>query len=429
MRWPDPPWPCTLRNIFDQYKQPENQLTHALASSLAEDSQLARRFLTGFLDLKDTPKTSLKVNEQSLPGDSADLPEEEAERRGLPDAVIHDGENWCLLLETKVQAKATADQLHRHYRSVRRRGFENVRVVLLTARDERIKLPKFAEARRWRDLYIWLVNERRRSVWAGRVTDFLEIMEAKLVDEGYLTEGALTSFSGFQFGPDRPYSYGEAKRLLRLAIQQLRTSKRLEKALGMDPKGFGRPAITGKDASSVWDFIPLKAARSAKVFTEFPHLTLSVQQERVLAIVTIPNRLKPRFRRSLTSLGRKGFFDLFQQVTLNLSHVLNAAPGSSPRLEALQRHYLSRRSEPVRDAVLEFDLRTATADGQAVKNQPQWLDAVYGVLSNMNSNYQLAVGIAFPYQQCTKIREVKALDLIEETWLRLAPLIDAILER
>ena len=34
-----------MRNVFDQYKQPENRLTHALVSSLSEDSNLLKNFV------------------------------------------------------------------------------------------------------------------------------------------------------------------------------------------------------------------------------------------------------------------------------------------------------------------------------------------------------------------------------------------------
>ena len=53
--------------------------------------------------------TRLLIVEQSLPGDRPES-EEEADRRGLPDIVIHDGEEWCLLIESKVQATLTEDQ-------------------------------------------------------------------------------------------------------------------------------------------------------------------------------------------------------------------------------------------------------------------------------------------------------------------------------
>jgi hypothetical protein len=36
-----------MRNIFDQYPQPENRVTHALVSAFHEDSDLLRSFLAG----------------------------------------------------------------------------------------------------------------------------------------------------------------------------------------------------------------------------------------------------------------------------------------------------------------------------------------------------------------------------------------------
>ena len=37
-----------MRNIFDQYSQPENKLTHSLVSCLYEDKHLLNSFLKNF---------------------------------------------------------------------------------------------------------------------------------------------------------------------------------------------------------------------------------------------------------------------------------------------------------------------------------------------------------------------------------------------
>ena len=412
-----------MRNIFDQYDQPENRLTHALASCLAEDRQLVRRFLRDFLGLDDVPKSRLYVIEQSLPGDPGEPMNGEKVRQGLPDAVIHDGEFWCVLIEAKVQAKATVGQLRRHFTSVRQRGFERIHVVLLTARDEPGRLPEFAFARRWDDLYVWIARQKERSSWASRLTDYLEIMEVKMVEEGYLVEGALTAFAGFPFSAEHSYTYLEGKRLLRLAIKELRASASLKRELGINPKGRGRPAITEGSVASVWDFIPLKVAGEEESFTKNPHLTLIIQRERVIATITIPNGIKSVYRRSLLSRGEGGFLKLIEHICQNLQPLLNRAPGSSPRLFAIQRHSRTQRSIPIEDASLEFDLRTAVAVGEGVKRQPEWLEAAYGVLTRKRSNYQLMIGMAFPFNRCKAIREAQAITLIEETWLDLKPLL------
>ena len=98
-----------MRNVFDQYNQPENRLSHALAVCLNEDRRLLREFMRWIGVAPPVAATRLLIVEQSLPGDRPES-EEEADRRGLPDIVIHDGEEWCLLIESKVQATLTEDQ-------------------------------------------------------------------------------------------------------------------------------------------------------------------------------------------------------------------------------------------------------------------------------------------------------------------------------
>ena len=55
-----------MRNIFDQYSQPENKLTHALACCLHEDGDLLREF-AGWLSPRSVPEGRLRIVEQTLP--------------------------------------------------------------------------------------------------------------------------------------------------------------------------------------------------------------------------------------------------------------------------------------------------------------------------------------------------------------------------
>ena len=119
-----------MRNLFDQYSQPENRLTHARAVCLDEDRRLLSQFLTWVGARSPQAAKALILEEQRLPGEAAggadgeDADEEEAQRRGLPDLIIHDGQHWCLIVESKVNAARTANQLERHIRTLRRRGFD-----------------------------------------------------------------------------------------------------------------------------------------------------------------------------------------------------------------------------------------------------------------------------------------------------------------
>src|SRR5688572_4443620 len=102
-----------MRNVFDQYSHPENRLTHALAVCLDEDRRLLDRFLAWIGIRPPSLIKRLTVSEQALPGERP-ISEENAERKGLPDIVIHSSESWALFVESKIEARLTDDQLLRH---------------------------------------------------------------------------------------------------------------------------------------------------------------------------------------------------------------------------------------------------------------------------------------------------------------------------
>ena len=129
-----------MRTLFDQYKHPENRLTHALMTSLYEDPALLGNFIewaTG--KPAPVPASKLCVLEQSLPNE--DEPEEEeenvAERKGLPDGCIHDSNGWALLIESKISAHLDSNQLRSHRRSAKDHDLTNVDLLALVAAEER----------------------------------------------------------------------------------------------------------------------------------------------------------------------------------------------------------------------------------------------------------------------------------------------------
>ena len=79
-----------MRNVFDQYTQPENKLTHALVCTLDNDRFLLRPFLR-CAGADDVPQSSkLRITEQQVPGES--VSGDEGEDSGLPDACVFDDE-------------------------------------------------------------------------------------------------------------------------------------------------------------------------------------------------------------------------------------------------------------------------------------------------------------------------------------------------
>lgn len=415
-----------MRNIFDQYSQPENRLTHALLVSLAEDRRLLKAFVIWICG-SDVRKMKLSVLEQSLPGEPPDLSEEDAERRGLPDGCITDGDSWALLIESKVALRPTLEQLHRHVRTARKRGIENIRLLLLTVHLAPSRLRDNMVVKQWSEVYVWLSKHSSRSSWAKRCLEYMHVAEAKEAAAEYLREGRLTVFSGIPFGKREPYTYGQAKRLLKLLREELCKDSRLSSRIGADLSTAGRQAITGQNDSGVWDFIPIRHARRAAKHTEYPHLTLVIGREKVGAYVTVPNGINSAQRARLLGTDIGGFELVIQQVTIELMRSLRRVKGGTPEVILLQRHWLSRRSQAVVDCQLRFDARTtlpmASRDRGSVKSQPQWLKAGYEALCHRGSNLEFQVGCTFPYDTCPTVADSTIVRTIADVWLACAPVI------
>jgi len=414
-----------MRNIFDQYTQPENRLTHALLGCLDADRPLLHRFLRWTVGNK--PGGRIHVYEQGFPGFPAALAEEEAERRGLPDGCITNEKDWTLLIETKFAAPLTADQLRRHVRTARRHGLSGIRVLTLTVGPPPAHLPNEVIARPWTDIYQWFVRESPVSEWARRCAEYIEVAEERGVASQYLREGTLTMFSGVPYDSDNPYSYLSAKRLLGLLRAEVCSDARLRK-LGADIKRPGRSAITGREHQSVWDFIPLLHAKNADVFTQFPHLTMGIKDGSVGAHVTFPNGIKSRLRSGLLGRSEEEFRERIQLVNYRLSQIVKRS-GGTPQAVLVQRHYRTQRSKGVEDCLLMFDLRTALpAEDKSrgpIRSQPEWVGTAYQALKARRSNLQFQIGVMFPYIDCPMVRTPKLASFVVETFLACQPIIQA----
>jgi hypothetical protein len=281
--------------------------------------------------------------------------------------------------------------------------------------------------KKWTDLYIWLKGHEQQSTWAGRLAKYMEVLEGKLPSEGYLKKGALTVFNGIPFGNDNPYNYREAKRLIRLLMDELRVRKDLKKELRIETGQRGRSSITGRDTTSVWDFVQLSDAKTSANFKEFPHFTVGIHQEYLNVVVIVPHGIRSEFRANLLAGGLEQFQFLFKTILDRLSKSLGGLEGAYPSVEMVQRRYPTQRQEPLLDAKLEFDLRTAFENTHSQKTspklQPEWLEAAYNALSHRRSNLQLAVGAKFNYKQCEVVDSREILNHIAAVWIACKPLI------
>jgi hypothetical protein len=228
-----------------------------------------------------------------------------------------------------VIAKLNGDQISRHRRTAERRGFESIIAVAIAPLIPG-PLPAGTVLLEWRKVFVWLRQHSSHSTWAAPAADYLEIAEAKLIGTEQFVEGTLTTFSGFPFGPNRSFNYLEGKRVLVLALRELRSRRELIDRLGMNPNVPGRPAITGRQGDAVWDFLSLSAASEEENFTKYPHLTLNVGSQAIEAMVTVPHAVNNAMRRNLIELRETGFRKLAEDIVDNLEPLLRDHEGATP---------------------------------------------------------------------------------------------------
>lgn len=412
-----------MRNVFDQYRHAENRLTHAFFTALDRDRALLADFLKRFVPSARGQKApSLSISVQTIPGMPELSEQDESDRRGIPDAWIHNGEDWCLVVEAKINAPLTADQLRRHIRIAGRLGFMEIAALAITAHSTPVETENGTIPTTWSRLYRWL-KAHPESIWAQEAAGYFEDLEARMIGEENFSSGTLTEFAGFPFKKASDYSYLEARRVLRLAMDALRGDARLEQ-LGVTPSASGRKAITGKDEDNVWDYLSLRSARNAASHTNHLHLTLGVSH-RIEPMVTIPNAINTPFRRSLIELEEEGFRNLVQTILSNMeTRILSKEGFAIPTIRAIQRRYRTQRSVPFVDGLIDFDMRTAFADKAPVKQQPQWLSSVFEAFTGKQSNLQVQIGVKFEVARCPTMQTADALELIAEAWLACKPLVD-----
>jgi hypothetical protein len=272
-------------------------------------------------------------------------------------------------------------------------------------------------------LYEWLGDNANRSSWSERLRSYLRAAEVRLAREEYLTEGTLTMFDGFQFSAENPYTYGEGKRLLKLAMAELRKNSLL-KDLGVNPSILGRSAITGRGESAVWDFLSLADRPKTGSFTSWPHLTLGVHEDYLEVAITIPNGVVGKVRTGLIDLNVEGLVKLNKDIIRRARRIISR--GGSIHAYAVQRHYPSQRSAPITDARMEFKLQTSQVGGDGrVKRQPQWVKLFAELLRSKRANIQFGYVVRFPWG--TKgLDSRESLRLIAESWYAMKPLLDTV---
>lgn len=413
-----------MRNIFNQFKHPENCLTHAFACCLHHDRNLLKSFLTDLLGLSPPEIGKLKIIEQALPNkfesDLSNSPEVETSS-SLPDMIIFDEEGWCVIIESKVTARICKKQIKQHFITLKRRGYSNPECIVIAIEKMNECVPG-CKMLTWNSIYLWINKFNKESFWANELKHYFEVLEKNMTDKEYLTTGTITDFIGIPFDDHTPFSYLEGKRVLKLMLERLKERKQFDSALDIDYNS-SRGAI--KNHSTIWDVIPLKNVDKIKKFTDAPHFTFGLTEKNMQIMLTLPdNAIKKTFG------SFKSIESSLVKFAIELDHFNVDKKFYSPRMKLNQRHYPHRCSDPIDDGILEFDLRTMvlsphTTD-EKVKKQKGWLDSLFNLCQSKSSNMQLQIGVFWSYKCLSKISPEQTLELVERSCNAMAELVSLI---
>ena len=414
-----------MRNVFDQYSQTENKLTHSLVSCLYEDKKLLTAFLDQFCPNFFIKDAKLIIGQQTLPNDnnqvSIDKKIASHESNSLPDAVIYNDEK-CLIIESKLNSDLVKDQLIRHEKTIKKRGFNVIRGLAIVI----IKVPNVTlndwQQITWNAIYEWGHLQKSKSEWAKKLIHYFNVVENKMIQDKKLYEGNITKFTGVHFDDDNPYSEMEAKRQLKLLVEKIKQNKKLEQDLGLD---FSKPHNSG-----TWSAIAFQyGGKKEYKHTDLPHFTVGVSPKFLDVVITIPHAVITELKNKFNKLSWKEFQEIIRQILANYEKAFGKNTSFIPTMLVLQRRYPSQKSKPIEDALVMFDMRTAFqefAEGlkPRLRVQEEWLKLAFDIYKNKKSNIQLQVGANFSYNKDTLINHKDADKVAEKAFRACKPLTD-----
>lgn len=397
--------PHVVRNIFDQYTQPENRLTHALAQVLSGSQRLIRDFVRFAVGV-EPPKGILVLNCQAFPGErQISLDDEEAERLGVPDIWIwHASGEWAVLCECKLTATTTAWQLERHKAQARRRGFRTIHLLVISAEDSRSSaLPERVKGvpvawTSWARLFRFLSTSSRDALTVQFLT-YMRIVEGQLMARKGYDGPPLTTFTGVPFGPGHPYTRAEATVLLRALMAEFRN--RLQKSPVLPVEiSIRRPAI----ALRPWDIVGFKFADPQRSFNKYPHLTVGIDDEKVGLALTLPAQDVSGSWLRLRTASVDQQTETLREVGRRVRPIRRRAARDiwEPKvfLDLFQRHFYAQRYSTL-DGQIKFDLDTVVGNvGKThgrTKALPAWLAAFHSVLEKTpHANFEFQLRAEWP---------------------------------
>lgn len=389
-----------LRNIFDQYSQLENRVTHALAHALVSERFLARDFLQWATGHHSVGDPLIVVQDRKGGGDS------------IPDMTLRDTAGYLCVVENKLRPDTvTTEQLTSHSERVRPVDQQGGSILVIT--PDSAEPSKVQEVRltgvdvywcTWQAVYEWIMakaSHRPGAVLPRSFCQYLRQAEGELQAEG--VDVMLTAFDGISFEGGKRKD-DQVRSLLNHIRKHIESSSTIHQWFpGLNPE-LGRKQLV------YWTSIglvqPAGAIERGDAFNKHPHLTIGFEDDQFSAFIVLPNaallEYKHRAMRADSEEWRRVLIGIVQAV-----HELAAAETPVPFMKIMQRHWQKRRSPPITDGQVEFSLdtlATPTKLDSGVKDNIAWVEIVPSLIQTFkHANIEVQIGFHYPYERCKTI--------------------------
>lgn len=418
-------------NVFNQYDHAENRLTHALGITLDR----AKDFRTIFLK-KLTGKSQLTADARVMLQMASGVAEVDGEKCGIPDLAIIDKEgDYGIIVEAKLGASLSWQQLASHERRAKRNNLEVMSALAITGRDkDRDAVERWNREGRflypwrhvgWPEIYGLACQHAHLNPWVRELRDYMEIMAASMDEKEMGADVKVIDFAGISEEMIENYSPAIAKRILRSIMDELRSDKKFLKDIGISGNNPPRKRKAIKNLARVWDF--LSPVGDGDSFTKSHHFTVGLNRERIEASLTIPNASFGKFKKYARSISAEEFAGVIDSFTNALKRTGVIQAGGRPFIVIVQRrfHVMTQYAE---DGRMEFDLRTWTGSKHGkkepeIKQQKEWLEFCHKLVTERDSNIQFQIGARFDFASCTTLRGQEALGLIKDTFRTVMPVV------
>jgi hypothetical protein len=388
-----------LRNLFDQYQQKENHITHSLLVVLNHNRELLKAILS---------KYGIRLSSSQINFLTQVSPKNVSEKDSIPDGYIYTEEfDFCIGIEIKIVSnKLRENQISGH---IDRLLEYEISYLLIISPDE--------EEPTW----INSVKDRYPNIrfipWPGLLQFMIEVGPDKnsnnvgtfLFQEfiSYIERNyQMTPFMGFRF--QEGYD-------LKLATHYVkRVSETLTpKIVNSYPKCVNKRQKISSDGKYPWE-----AWYSSSQPKYCVHPALGVQPHQIRCYITLPNECD-EWKHFSKILDSNDLLKSFKSILKKLYE--NAIDGSDTVVSFRQRHFTGQTRAHTE---AETTIKVATLLGiDGFHENNIWWELLRSIARTKNKyNYQLEIGYDIEYDKVKELMTLDAIEIMISSYKNLKPI-------